>query len=165
MARKTVECWSGSPFLQQDSTFQANAELRKDLNGILHRHDVLDDFNWALKVLYLTTLAVQIILALGNRPKGERLAYALSFWIFAILAAYLIFMTVILTIAAFCPIGTAISEEGGNVVAVLLGTTFGPSASSRLYCRVAVLLMTHSHGGHHRYLWNLFVTSFLVYEA
>jgi hypothetical protein len=47
----------------------------------------------------------------------------------------LIFMTVILTIAAFCPIGVAISEDGGNVVGVLLGTCVTLSLALRGFPR------------------------------
>lgn len=47
-------------------------------------------------------LALQVILALGNRPKAERLTYTISIAVFAVFAAYLIFCTVILTIKAFC---------------------------------------------------------------
>jgi len=50
----------------------------------------------------LIFLALQVILALGNRPKAEKLTYAISFLVFAFFSLYLIFMTVILTIKAFC---------------------------------------------------------------
>lgn len=50
----------------------------------------------------LMFLALQIILALGNRPKAEKLTYTVSICVFAFFALYLIFMTVILTIKAFC---------------------------------------------------------------
>jgi hypothetical protein len=50
----------------------------------------------------LIFLALQVILALGNRPKAEKLTYTISFLVFAFFSLYLIFMTVILTIKAFC---------------------------------------------------------------
>jgi len=36
--------------------------------------------NLALKWIYLSFLALQFILALGNRPKGERVAYVTTLW-------------------------------------------------------------------------------------
>jgi chitin synthase len=36
--------------------------------------------NLALKWIYLAFLGLQFILALGNRPKGERMAYTLTLW-------------------------------------------------------------------------------------
>lgn len=50
----------------------------------------------------LAFLVLQIILALGNRPKGEKALYTISFCVYAFFSLYLIFMTVILTIKAFC---------------------------------------------------------------
>jgi hypothetical protein len=36
--------------------------------------------NLAFKWIYLAFLALQFVLALGNRPKGERTAYAITLW-------------------------------------------------------------------------------------
>lgn len=36
--------------------------------------------NSAFQWIYLAFLALQFVLALGNRPKGEKIAYALTFW-------------------------------------------------------------------------------------
>src|ERR1700733_8716842 len=46
--------------------------------------------NTVLKYLYLAFLLVQFILALGNRPKGSRVTYILSFVVFGAINAYLI---------------------------------------------------------------------------
>lgn len=48
----------------------------------------------------LGVLGLQIILALGNRPKAEKGIYTFSIAAYAFFAAYLIFNTVILTIKA-----------------------------------------------------------------
>lgn len=48
-------------------------------------------------------LALQVILALGNRPKSERFTYTLSIAVYAFFALYLIFNTVILTVKACVP--------------------------------------------------------------
>lgn len=51
--------------------------------------------------VYLSFLALQFVLALGNRPKGERFTYALTLWVFAILSVYLIVCSFWLTVRAF----------------------------------------------------------------
>ncbi|KAH9179673.1 glycosyltransferase family 2 protein [Lactarius sanguifluus] len=46
--------------------------------------------NLALKWIYLGFLAIQFVLALGNRPKGERAAYTITLWVYAVMAVYLL---------------------------------------------------------------------------
>jgi chitin synthase len=41
------------------------------------------------------------VLALGNRPKGEKGLYILTLWTFAVLALYLVVCSVILSVEAF----------------------------------------------------------------
>ncbi|KAH8925253.1 glycosyltransferase family 2 protein [Atractiella rhizophila] len=103
----TINCWKGS-FLEGE------------------KHCWLCNVNWGLEVLYLSTVSLQVILALGNRPKGERFVYATCFWIFAGLSLYLIANTILLTVKAFCPIGTLLDQNNGSVVNVYLGSTYGP---------------------------------------
>lgn len=55
----------------------------------------------ALKYIYLGFLALQFILALGNRPKSERVAYTASFYVFSALSFYLIFASLWLTVCSF----------------------------------------------------------------
>ncbi|KAI3597856.1 chitin synthase [Moniliophthora roreri] len=57
--------------------------------------------NFGFKALYLSFLALQFILALGNRPKGERTAYAITLWVYAVLFAYLLVCAFWLTIVMF----------------------------------------------------------------
>jgi chitin synthase len=57
--------------------------------------------NLGLKWIYLAFLALQFILALGNRPKGERAAYGITLWVYAFLALYLIVCSFALTGKAF----------------------------------------------------------------
>jgi len=57
--------------------------------------------NLAFKWVYLAFLALQFILALGNRPKGERFAYALTLWVYAFLAVYLLVCSFWLTAISF----------------------------------------------------------------
>ncbi|EFP76086.2 uncharacterized protein PGTG_02527 [Puccinia graminis f. sp. tritici CRL 75-36-700-3] len=111
VAWKIKECWSGTVF--------DNTEHLKD-NSVPSKHDYLGVANWILKIIY-------VILALGNRPKGEKAAYLVSFIIFGIFAAYLLSMTLILTIKAFCPLTAQIeAASGGDVLLVFMGSTYGP---------------------------------------
>ncbi|GAA5862671.1 hypothetical protein JCM8547_003508 [Rhodosporidiobolus lusitaniae] len=106
----TISCWAGS-FLQDDddSSF-----------------DWLSLVNWLFKVIYLIFLALQVILALGNRPKAEKLTYTISIAVFAFFSLYLICMTVILTVKAFCPIGSLLDSSDSSSISVFLGSTYGP---------------------------------------
>ncbi|KAJ8294291.1 Chitin synthase 1 [Rhodotorula toruloides] len=106
----TIKCWSGS-FLQDDSG---------------NSFDWLALVNWLFQVIYLMFLALQVILALGNRPKAEKLTYTISIAVFAFFSLYLIFCTVILTIKAFCPIGSILAKNSGSSINVFLGSTYGP---------------------------------------
>ncbi|BGP48579.1 hypothetical protein JCM10450v2_004455 [Rhodotorula kratochvilovae] len=106
----TIRCWAGS-FLE-------------DENG--DRFDWLALVNWLFKVIYLVFLALQVILALGNRPKAEKLTYTVSIAVFAFFSLYLIVCTVVLTIKAFCPIGSLLAASDASAVSVFLGSTYGP---------------------------------------
>lgn len=57
--------------------------------------------NTILKVLYIIFLVIQFILALGNRPKGSRVTYLLSFCIFGFIQAYVIVLSMYLVVRAF----------------------------------------------------------------
>ena len=60
-------------------------------------------FHWVNVVLmwiYGFFVAIQFVLALGNRPKGERGLYALSFIVFGLLGCYLLGISLWLTINA-----------------------------------------------------------------
>ncbi|KAF8884113.1 glycosyltransferase family 2 protein [Infundibulicybe gibba] len=57
--------------------------------------------NTSLRWTYLALLALQFILALGNRPKGERVAYSITLWVYAFLSIYLLVCSFWLTGAAF----------------------------------------------------------------
>ncbi|KDQ64296.1 glycosyltransferase family 2 protein [Jaapia argillacea MUCL 33604] len=91
--------------------------------------------NEAFKWLYLVFLALQFVLALGNRPKGERMAYAITLWVYAFLALYLLVCSFWLTIIAFSDIpnqlkgksgGAALDAfiSGSNPVGVLIAAAF-----------------------------------------
>ncbi|GAA5897829.1 hypothetical protein JCM8208_003169 [Rhodotorula glutinis] len=106
----TIRCWAGS-FLEDDGG---------------DKFDWLALVNWLFKVIYLGFLALQVILALGNRPKAEKRAYTISIAVFAFFSLYLIVCTVVLTVKAFCPIGSLLAKSDGSNISVFLGSTYGP---------------------------------------
>jgi len=115
---KIKECWSGTVF--------DNSEHLKD-PSVPSKHDYLGIANWILKIIYLFLVALQVILALGNRPKGEKAAYVVSFIVFGMFALYLLGMTLVLTMNAFCPMSAQVAAaEGGQVISVFMGSTYGP---------------------------------------
>lgn len=87
-------------------------------------------FHLALKYIYAGFLAMQFILALGNRPKSLRVAYTTSFYAFSILSVYLIFASLWLTAASFTNLPADIARHGyKNSLEVFLGmfeTPIGP---------------------------------------
>ncbi|KDQ17353.1 glycosyltransferase family 2 protein [Botryobasidium botryosum FD-172 SS1] len=77
-------------------------------------------FNLAFKWIYLSFLALQFVLALGNRPKGEKFAYVATLWVYAVLSLYLIVCSLWLTIMSLKTISfgnaTTIGEKLINLV-------------------------------------------------
>ncbi|KAE8209951.1 hypothetical protein CF327_g6124 [Tilletia walkeri] len=65
---------------------------------------VLDIVHWvntAARWVYIFFVVLQFVLALGNRPKGEKATYYISFVVFAILGTYLMVISIWLTIRSF----------------------------------------------------------------
>jgi chitin synthase len=67
-----------------------------DLHGVPDASGQLNETSAILK-----EADKQFVLALGNRPKGERGLYLVTLWVYAVLALYLIVCSVILSIRAF----------------------------------------------------------------
>lgn len=67
--------------------------------------------NLGFKWLYLSFLALQFILALGNRPKGERTAYAATLWVYAVLSLYLLVCSFWLTIQALVNVPNLLKQD------------------------------------------------------
>lgn len=103
-------------------------------------NEVTPIFNTCLKYLYLAFLLLQFILALGNRPKGSRWSYIVSFCMFAFIQLYVIILSFYLVIHAFStPHGTDInvsdglnqflssffSSTGAGIIIIALAATFG----------------------------------------
>ncbi|KAL8833383.1 MAG: hypothetical protein Q9170_004293 [Blastenia crenularia] len=98
--------------------------------------------NTIVKYIYLAFVLLQFILALGNRPKGSRLSYVVSFYVFAIIQAYLIFLSMYLVVRAFTGKGTQQTEidlkdgadkffqsffnsSSSGIIIIALAATFG----------------------------------------
>ena len=92
--------------------------------------------NTVVQYIYIAFLALQFVLALGNRPKGSRWTYVISFVVFGAIMAYLLVLTGYLVGHAFT--GDALKHtdfgdveayfspaKGSNIVLLSIGATFG----------------------------------------
>ncbi|OJJ50127.1 hypothetical protein ASPZODRAFT_1108114 [Penicilliopsis zonata CBS 506.65] len=92
-----------------------------------------------IKYGYLLTLMLQFILALGNRPKGAKFYYTISFIYFAFVQAYVLILSFYLVVNAFSGsvdeftfnegIGAFLysffASSGAGVVVIALASTYG----------------------------------------
>lgn len=94
--------------------------------------------NTVVKYVYLAFLLLQFILALGNRPKGSRWSYIVSFSVYALIQFYIICDSFYLVVHAFskgAPIEVSDGTEtflkslfnpgGAGIVLIALAATFG----------------------------------------
>ena len=81
--------------------------------------------NTVLQYIYLGVLLLQFILALGNRPKGSKLIYIASFFVFALIQLYIIVLSLYLVVRAFTTDSTDIDTHDGTKK--FLETFFGSS--------------------------------------
>ncbi|KAJ6539311.1 glycosyltransferase family 2 protein [Mycena capillaripes] len=93
-------------------------------------HWVNEGFKW----LYLSFLALQFVLALGNRPKGERAAYTITLWVYAFLAIYLLVCSFWLTGKAFANIP---SELANKTTSQVIATFFKPPVGALIAAMVS----------------------------
>ncbi|ORY35547.1 chitin synthase-domain-containing protein [Naematelia encephala] len=95
--------------------------------------DITHWVNMVLMWIYLVFLMLQFVLALGNRPKGERGLYLLTLWVYAVLALYLIVCSLILSVKAFEEVlgvqgsigeklSTLFNKTNGVLVAAVMST-------------------------------------------
>ncbi|ATZ49125.1 BcCHSIIIa [Botrytis cinerea B05.10] len=96
--------------------------------------------NTILKYLYLGFLLVQFILALGNRPKGSKATYIVSFVVFGVINLYVLVLSMYLVVRAFSS-GDSLdtssakdffesffgdsSSSGAGIIILALAATFG----------------------------------------
>lgn len=114
--------------------------------------------NMALKWVYLSFLALQFVLALGNRPKGERVVYVTTLWIFGILAVYLLVCSFWLTILAFKAIPQVLKESSDSAVA----TFFKPPIGALVVAMISTFGIYFTASFLYRDPWHMF-SSFLQY--
>jgi chitin synthase len=103
-------------------------------------NDATPIVNTVLQYIYLAFLLLQFILALGNRPKGSRVAYLISFCVFAIIQLYIIVLSMYLVVRAFTSpnttdivvnqgakefIDTFFASSGPGIILIALAATFG----------------------------------------
>ncbi|KXN83665.1 Chitin synthase 1 [Leucoagaricus sp. SymC.cos] len=115
--------------------------------------------NLALKWVYLSFLALQFILALGNRPKGERTAYVATLWVFGILAVYLLVCSFWLTIKAFQNIP---NELKGKSQGEIIASFFKPPVGALIAAMVSTFGIYFIASFLYRDPWHMF-SSFLQY--
>jgi chitin synthase len=95
--------------------------------------------NTVLQYIYLGFLLLQFILALGNRPKGSKLAYMMSFFMFGLIQLYVIVLSMYLVVRAFTSdttdvvtnegtdkfLKTFFGSSGPGIIVIALAATFG----------------------------------------
>lgn len=94
---------------------------------------ILHWINLAMQWIYAFFIVLQFVLALGNRPKGEKVTYRISFIVFAILGMYVTCVAVALTIKAFASADaksgsfweTFFTSAETSVLLAALAATFG----------------------------------------
>lgn len=92
--------------------------------------------NTVLKYIYLGFVVLQFILALGNRPKGSRISYIVSFVVFGVIQVYIIVLTIYLVVRAFTNntfeasngegfVEKFFSSSGAGIIIIALAATIG----------------------------------------
>ncbi|KAF2436333.1 chitin synthase [Tothia fuscella] len=90
--------------------------------------------NSTLKYIYLAFVILQFILALGNRPKGSRITYIISFIVFGVIQLYLIVLSFYLLAkalgggnlaAGFNDLDKFFASDGVGVILIAVVATFG----------------------------------------
>jgi len=115
--------------------------------------------NLAFKWIYLAFLALQFVLALGNRPKGERAAYAATLWVYAFLAVYLLICSFWLTIKAFANIPNELKNKTAEQVIL---TFFTPPVGALIAAMVSTFGIYFIASFLYRDPWHMF-SSFFQY--
>ncbi|KAI6151952.1 glycosyltransferase family 2 protein [Pisolithus tinctorius] len=117
--------------------------------------------NLALKWIYLAFLALQFVLALGNRPKGERTAYSITLCarVYAVLAVYLLICSFWLTIVAFANIP---SELQNKTTTEVILTFFTPPVGALIAAMVSTFGIYFIASFLYRDPWHMF-SSFFQY--
>ncbi|KAF8076343.1 glycosyltransferase family 2 protein [Lyophyllum atratum] len=115
--------------------------------------------NLALKWIYLAFLAMQFILALGNRPKGERMMYTITLSVYAVLAVYLLVCSFWLTAKSFAAIPALLKNK---TTAQIIATFFVPPVGALIAAMVSTFGIYFVASFLYRDPWHMF-SSFLQY--
>ena len=99
--------------------------------------EVTPTFNTVLNMVYLAFLLFQFILALGNRPKGSRYSYIVSFFAFGFIQMYLVILSLYLVIQAFSPSSTLQPIDWSHGLGNLVNTFFSTSSSGIILIALA----------------------------
>jgi len=141
-------------------TFSIIIDLLPSQNIIIFvTADITHWVNEAFKWIYLSFLALQFILALGNRPKGERFAYSLTLWVYAVLAVYLLICSFWLTGKAFANIP---NELKNKTSAEVIKTFFTPPVGALIAAMVSTFGIYLIASFLYRDPWHMF-SSFFQY--
>ena len=99
--------------------------------------EVTPTFNTVLNMLYLAFLLFQFILALGNRPKGSRYSYIVSFVAFGVIQLYIVILSLYLVVQAFSPSSTLSQIDWSHGFTKLVGSFFNSSSSGIILIALA----------------------------
>ncbi|KAG2118792.1 glycosyltransferase family 2 protein [Suillus discolor] len=141
-------------------TFSIIIDLLPSQNIIIFgTADVTHWVNLCFKWIYLAFLAMQFVLALGNRPKGERTAYAVTLWVYAFLAVYLLVCSFWLTGKAFSSIPSQLKSKTVSEVVV---TFFTPPVGPLIAAMISTFGIYLTASFLYRDPWHIF-SSFFQY--
>jgi chitin synthase len=121
--------------------------------------EITEWVNLGLKMIYLFFLAFQFIMALGNRPKGERIPYIITFWVYAVLAVYLLVCSFILTIESFMSIP---SQLANKTTSQIILSFFEPPVGALIAAMVSTFGIYFTASFLYGDPWHMF-SSFLQY--
>ncbi|KAJ3510618.1 hypothetical protein NLJ89_g4567 [Agrocybe chaxingu] len=141
-------------------TFSIIIDLLPDQGIYLFRTATVTHWvNLSFRWIYLSFLALQFILALGNRPKGERIPYAATFWVYAFLAVYLLVCSIWLTVKSFADIPNQLQgKSSGEVIA----SFFEPPIGALIAAMISTFGIYFTASFLYRDPWHMF-SSFLQY--
>ncbi|RMJ26475.1 chitin synthase, partial [Aspergillus sp. HF37] len=117
--------------------------------------------NTIVKYGYLFTLMLQFILALGNRPKGSKIPYDISFAYFTLVQIYVLILSFYLVVNAF----------SGDTIDFTLGQGLGPFLESFFSSQagIVVIALAGTYGvyvlGSFLYMdpWHIFTSSWAYF--
>jgi chitin synthase len=114
-----------------------------------------------LKWIYLSFLCLQFVLALGNRPKGERIPYVATLWVYGFLSIYLVVCSIWLTVKAFADIPRQLAGKTSGEIALAF---IKPPIGALIAAMISTFGIYFTASFLYRDPWHMF-SSFLQYLA